>query len=71
MAQGTDTYHAFNQLHKMFDTELRSTKSGTHGGHSDGVTTILITLTDGAARDRSGNRHNNVMEEIRERVDGK
>ena len=70
-SQGTDTYHALNEIHKMFATELRSTADGMGAsGASDGVTTILITLTDGAARDRGQNRKDNVMEEIRRRVDG-
>ena len=71
-SQGTDTYHALNEIQKMFATELRSTADGVGvAGGSDGVTTILITLTDGAARDKAKNRKESVMMEIKNRVDGK
>ena len=71
-SQGTDTYHALNEIHNMLSTELRSTQNGMGvDGDSDGVTTILITLTDGAARDRARNRKQNVMDEISNRVDSK
>lgn len=69
-SQGTDTYHALNEINKMFDTELRSTSDGNGpDGRDDDVTTILITLTDGAARDRAKNRKDSVMNEIKKRVD--
>lgn len=71
-SQGTDTYHALNELNEMFKSELRSTKNGMKkNGEDDGITTVLITLTDGAARDRAKNRKESVMQEIRQRVDSK
>merc|ERR1712048_90688 len=69
MAKGTHTYQALNEIYRMFPTELRSTATGMDdNGNSDGVTTILVTLTDGEARDQAF-RADDIMMGIRQRVD--
>merc|ERR1711935_313105 len=62
-AKGTDTYHALGQLESIFSRELRSDASG-----NDEVTTVLITLTDGAARDQR-NRREDVINSLKVRTD--
>merc|ERR1712176_265613 len=62
-AKGTDTYHALSQLQNIFERELRSEPSG-----QDEVTTVLITLTDGAARDER-NRKEGVIKALKARTD--
>jgi len=62
-AKGTDTYHALGQLESIFNRELRSEASG-----NDEVTTVLITLTDGAARDQR-NRREDVISALKLRTD--
>merc|ERR1712176_730035 len=62
-AKGTDTYHALGQLESIFNRELRSEASG-----NDEVTTVLITLTDGAARDQR-NRREGVINALKLRTD--
>ena len=62
-AKGTDTYHALGQLEAIFNRQLRSEADGR-----DEVTTVLITLTDGAARDQR-NRREGVIDALKLRTD--
>ena len=62
-AKGTDTYHALGQLESIFDHKLRSKPTG-----DDEITTVLITLTDGAARDKH-NRKDSIINSLKSRTD--
>lgn len=64
ISQGTDTYHAINKVREIFRNSLRSDASG-----DDDITTVVITLTDGEARDKARNRKEKVLNEIKARSD--
>lgn len=71
-SSSTHTYHALDQINKALSNNLRSTQNGLNFQQNgfDEITTILIHLTDGEARDPQ-NRQQAVIDQLIQRVDSK
>lgn len=71
-SSSTHTYHALDQINKALSNNLRSTENGLNFRQNgfDEITTILIHLTDGMARDPE-NRKQAVIDQLIQRVDSK